>query len=88
MTAIAGLMTWFGIAVTHIRFYKGFQTQGFDRSKLPYSSKLQPYAAWYAAISCIVICFVSLSLRDQLARVLTFVILLLLVQRMAGLPQG
>lgn len=59
MTAIAGLMTWFGISVTYIRFYKGFKAQGFDRSTLPYASNLQPYAAWYAAISCIVICFVS-----------------------------
>jgi amino acid transporter len=58
MTAVAGLMTWFGIAVTYIRFYAGTKAQGLDRSKLPYSSKLQPYAAWYAAISCLLICFV------------------------------
>ncbi|KAI0078940.1 amino acid permease [Panus rudis PR-1116 ss-1] len=59
MTSIAGLMTWFGIAVTYIRFYAGFKQQGFDRSKLPYASALQPYAAWYAAIACIVVCFFS-----------------------------
>jgi amino acid transporter len=58
MTAVAGLMTWFGIAVTYIRFYAGTKAQGLDRSKLPYSSKLQPYAAWYAAISCLFISFV------------------------------
>lgn len=58
MTAVAGLMTWFGIAVTYIRFYAGVKAQGLDRSKLPYSSKLQPYAAWYAAISCLLISFV------------------------------
>ncbi|CAL1695964.1 unnamed protein product [Somion occarium] len=59
MTSVAGLMTWFGIAVTYIRFYKGFKAQGFDRSKLPYASPLQPYAAWYAMVSCLVICFFS-----------------------------
>ncbi|TFY62403.1 hypothetical protein EVG20_g6715 [Dentipellis fragilis] len=59
MTSIAGLMTWFGISVTYIRFHAGFTQQGMDRSKLPYASKLQPYAAWYAAIACIVICFFS-----------------------------
>ncbi|THH21448.1 hypothetical protein EW146_g85 [Bondarzewia mesenterica] len=59
MTSVAGLLTWFGIAVTYIRFHKGFKQQGFDRSKLPYASKLQPYAAWYAAIACFVICFFS-----------------------------
>ncbi|KAH9004407.1 amino acid permease [Lactarius hatsudake] len=59
MTAVAGLMTWFGIAVTYIRFYAGTKAQGLDRSKLPYSSALQPYAAWYAAISCLLISFFS-----------------------------
>jgi len=59
MTSVAGLMTWFGIAVTYIRFYAGMKAQGLDRSKLPYHSKLQPYAAWYAAISCLLICFFS-----------------------------
>lgn len=60
MTSIAGLMTWFGINVTYIRFYKGFVGQGFERSKLPFASKLNPYAAWYGAIACPFICFVSL----------------------------
>jgi amino acid transporter len=59
MTAVAGLMTWFGIAVTYIRFHKGFKAQGYDRSTLPYASVLQPYAAWYAAVSCFVISFFS-----------------------------
>jgi len=59
MTAIAGLLTWFGIAYTYIRFYEGMKVQGIDRSTLPFTSSLQPYAAWYAAISCLVICFFS-----------------------------
>ncbi|EJD00917.1 amino acid permease [Fomitiporia mediterranea MF3/22] len=59
MTSVAGLMTWFGITVTYLRFHAGFKAQGFDRSTLPYASKLNPYAAWYAMISCIVICFFS-----------------------------
>ncbi|EMD41814.1 hypothetical protein CERSUDRAFT_79441 [Gelatoporia subvermispora B] len=59
MTSIAGLMTWFGICVTYIRFYKGFQAQGFERKSLPYSSSLQPFAAWYGAVGCLLICFFS-----------------------------
>ncbi|CAK5262598.1 unnamed protein product [Mycena citricolor] len=59
MTSIAGLMTWFGISVTYIRFYKGMKAQGYDRSTLPFASSLQPYAAWYAMIFCLVICFFS-----------------------------
>ncbi|KAI0724489.1 amino acid permease [Cerioporus squamosus] len=59
MTSIAGLMTWFGICVTYVRFYKGFKVQGFDRATLPYAHVLQPYAAWYAIFMCLLICFFS-----------------------------
>ncbi|KAG6897340.1 hypothetical protein C0992_002398 [Termitomyces sp. T32_za158] len=59
MTAVAGLLTWFGISCTYIRFYQGMKAQGIDRSKLPFSSKLQPYAAWYAAIFCFLVCLFS-----------------------------
>ncbi|KAJ8475346.1 hypothetical protein ONZ45_g2324 [Pleurotus djamor] len=59
MTAVAGLMTWFGICVTYLRFYAGMKAQRFDRSQLPYASKLQPFAAWYALVFCLVICFFS-----------------------------
>src|SRR5260370_37399878 len=59
MTSIAGLMTWFGINFTYWRFYQGMKTQGFDRSKLPFTSNLQPFAAWYAMIWILIICFVS-----------------------------
>lgn len=58
MTAVSGLMSWFGIAVTYIRFYAGLKAQGIDRSTLPYYSHLQPYAGWYAVFSTIIICFV------------------------------
>ncbi|ESK87568.1 amino acid transporter [Moniliophthora roreri MCA 2997] len=59
MTAIAGLLTWFGICATYIRFYSGLEAQGFDRSKLPFASRLQPFAAWYAAFMSLLICFFS-----------------------------
>ncbi|PFH54652.1 hypothetical protein AMATHDRAFT_134256 [Amanita thiersii Skay4041] len=53
MTSIAGLMTWLGICITYIRFYQGAKVQGLDRSKMPFASRLQPFAAWYA------LCFIS-----------------------------
>jgi len=59
MTSIAGLLTWFGICITYLRFYKGMQAQGMDRTKLPYYSRLQPFPAWYALISITIICVVS-----------------------------
>ncbi|KAI5119063.1 hypothetical protein M0805_001522 [Coniferiporia weirii] len=59
MCAIAGLMNWFGISVTYLRFYKGFREQGYDRSKSSYASRLNPYAAWWAVIACPTICLFS-----------------------------
>lgn len=60
MTAVAGLITWFGICVTYIRFYAGLKAQGIDRTTLPYYTRVQPFAAWYGAISTFVICLVCL----------------------------
>ncbi|KAF9232361.1 amino acid permease [Melanogaster broomeanus] len=48
MTATAGLLSWFCVGVTYLRFWKGLQAQGIDRSTLAYASRLQPYAAWWA----------------------------------------
>lgn len=59
MTSVAGLMTWFGICITYIRFYNGLKAQGYDRKSLPYTARFQPYAAYYAAFWTFVICFVS-----------------------------
>ncbi|KAI0307841.1 amino acid permease [Multifurca ochricompacta] len=56
MTSVSGLLTWFGISYTYTRFYAGVKAQGIDRKKLPFSSPLQPFAAWYGTISCLVIC--------------------------------
>lgn len=62
MTSVAGLMTWFGICVTYIRFYSGMKAQGIDRMTLPYHTRLQPFAAWYGTIATLVICLVCLVL--------------------------
>jgi hypothetical protein len=59
MTSVAGLITWFAISVTYIRFHQGLMRQGYDRSTLPFASKLQPYAAYYSAFMCMLICIVS-----------------------------
>ncbi|KAH9082039.1 amino acid permease/ SLC12A domain-containing protein [Lactarius deliciosus] len=56
MTSVAGLLTWFGISYTYTRFYAGLKAQGIDRKGLPFSSRLQPFAAWYSTVSCLVIC--------------------------------
>lgn len=60
MTATCGLTTWFGIGVTYLRFYSGLRAQNFDRKKLPYTSKLQPYAAWWAVCASALTMFVRI----------------------------
>ncbi|KAF8552156.1 amino acid permease [Imleria badia] len=43
----AGLVTWFGIGVTYLRFYEGLKAQGIDRKTLPFAPRVQPFAAWW-----------------------------------------
>ncbi|KAI0708942.1 amino acid permease [Cerioporus squamosus] len=59
MISVAGLTSWFGIAVTYIRFHRGLRAQGIDRRTLPYRSPFQPFAAWYAAVGCLVVLLFS-----------------------------
>ncbi|KAF9218473.1 amino acid transporter [Gyrodon lividus] len=58
-SATCGLITWFGIGVTYLRFSKGFRAQGFDRSSLPYAPKLQPFAAWWTVCASAFVLFFS-----------------------------
>jgi len=59
MTAVAGLMTWFGIGFTYLRFHAGLIAQGIDRDALPFKSPLQPFLAYYIMASTLIICFFS-----------------------------
>lgn len=57
-SSIAGLMTWFGIGITYIRFYAGLKAQGYDRKKLPYAHWMQPFAGYYVIFMTFIICLV------------------------------
>jgi len=61
LTAAAGLLTWWGICLIYIRFYKGLKVQGISRSTLPYKAALNKgaFAAWYAIIMITIILFFS-----------------------------
>ncbi|KAJ7117306.1 amino acid permease [Mycena crocata] len=60
-SGLHGRKIWFreGICVTYIRFYEGMKAQGYARKHLPFASALQPYAAWYGMVFCLLICFFS-----------------------------
>ncbi|EIW75831.1 amino acid transporter [Coniophora puteana RWD-64-598 SS2] len=53
LTATCGLWGWCAIGITYLRFRKGFRAQGLDPARLPYKSVLQPYAAWWVVIGCV-----------------------------------
>jgi amino acid transporter len=59
LTASAGLLTWWGICFTFIRWHAGLKAQGIDRKTLPYYGALNKgaFAAWYAIILITVILF-------------------------------
>lgn len=59
LTASAGLLTWWGICFTYLRFRKGLIAQGMDRRDLPYHAYLNKggFAAWYGFVWINVILF-------------------------------
>lgn len=61
-SATSGLISWLGISLTYLRFYKGMKAQGIDRSTLPFAPRLQPYIAWYGVCGSVVILFVRVLL--------------------------
>lgn len=83
MTSINGLISWFGISVTYLRFYKGLKMQGIDRTTLPFYTRLQPFAAWYACCSTFIICLVG-----PFCIFLCGIVDLYIVQRMERISQG
>lgn len=59
ITAVAGLITWAFICISHIRFVQVLKSRGMTRDDLPYKLKFFPFGAYYAAISIIIITFIQ-----------------------------
>ncbi|KAJ7701827.1 amino acid permease/ SLC12A domain-containing protein [Mycena rosella] len=57
ITTLGSMITWWGVAVSHIRWYRGMQVQGLSRDVLPFKSWTQPYGAWIVMVSFSVIMF-------------------------------
>jgi len=57
ITTLGSMITWLGIAVAHIRWYRGMKVQGLSRDELPFKSWTQPYGAWTVLISFSIIIF-------------------------------
>ncbi|KAK0549991.1 hypothetical protein OC846_002608 [Tilletia horrida] len=48
LTSICGLLSWWAISLTYLRFYKGTKVQGIDRTAMPFHSKLQPFLGYWS----------------------------------------
>ncbi|KAJ7067402.1 amino acid permease/ SLC12A domain-containing protein [Mycena amicta] len=57
ITTLGSMITWLGIAVAHIRWYRGMKVQGLSRNELPFKSWTQPYGAWIVFVSFSIIIF-------------------------------
>lgn len=57
ITALGSMITWWGIAITFLRFYKGMKVQGMSRDILPFHTRFQPYFAWAVLICFTIIIF-------------------------------
>ncbi|KAJ6618728.1 amino acid permease/ SLC12A domain-containing protein [Mycena sp. CBHHK59/15] len=57
ITTLGSMITWCGVAFSHIRWYRGMQVQGLSRDVLPFKSWTQPYGAWIVLCSFLTIMF-------------------------------
>ncbi|GAA6030998.1 hypothetical protein JCM8097_008979 [Rhodosporidiobolus ruineniae] len=47
ITAVTGLINWWCILLSYIRFYHAARVQGVDRKAFPYLAPLQPYLSYF-----------------------------------------
>ncbi|KXH29636.1 hypothetical protein CSAL01_12782 [Colletotrichum salicis] len=59
LTTAATLIDYVVICVTYICFHRACKSQNFDRSRLPYIGRFQPYSAYIGLVwmTCVVICY-------------------------------
>ncbi|WVW80547.1 hypothetical protein I302_102532 [Kwoniella bestiolae CBS 10118] len=50
ISAVTGVITWWGILLSYLRFYYGLKKQGLSREGFPYLAPLQPWLSWYGFI--------------------------------------
>ncbi|KAF8550185.1 hypothetical protein OG21DRAFT_1499957 [Imleria badia] len=71
-SSTAGLVTWFSIGVTYLRFYNGLKAQGIDRKTLPFAPRVQPFAGWWCVCGSGLILFVRVLRFPRVAPVLMY----------------
>ncbi|CAN3370685.1 lysine/arginine permease Can1p [Diutina catenulata] len=59
ISALAGLISWGGIAFAHIRFMQILKHRGISRDSLPFKAKFMPYGTYYAFTCIFILVFVQ-----------------------------
>ncbi|EGV60629.1 arginine, lysine, histidine permease Can1p [Yamadazyma tenuis ATCC 10573] len=59
ITAVAGLISWGWISVTHLKFMAILKQRGISRNSLPFKAVLMPYLSQYATITIFVLVFLQ-----------------------------
>lgn len=57
LTSLSGFIVWGTVGATYIRFRRGMEAQGFDRSTLRYANPLQPFLAWWVLVWAFLLVF-------------------------------
>ena len=55
LSGMCGFSAWLGIAVSHYRFRKGCEAQGYDLQQLPYRAPAFPVGPVFAFVLCMII---------------------------------
>lgn len=55
LSGMCGFIAWLGIAVSHYRFRKACEVQGFDTGRLPYRAAAFPFGPIFAFVLCMTI---------------------------------
>jgi len=50
ISATTGVITWWAILVSYLRFYYGLKRQGLTRNAFPYKAPFQPWLSWYGVV--------------------------------------
>jgi amino acid transporter len=59
LTNTCGYISWICCCILYIRFNKACKVQGLDRSELPYTSRLHPYASWVTLVFLVFLTLVN-----------------------------
>jgi amino acid transporter len=51
LAAITGILAWWAILLSYLRFFYGLKKQGLTRDSHPYKAPFQPYLSWFGFIS-------------------------------------